>query len=64
MEQFSILVVDDAMVNIHIIMDILERDNYKLFSSNSGAKALEIIKNNKIDLILLDVVMPDMICQP
>jgi PAS domain S-box-containing protein len=60
LEQFNVLVVDDAVVNVRIIIDILERENYKLFSSNNGAKALEIIKNNQIDLILLDVIMPGM----
>lgn len=60
LEQFSILIVDDAKLNVKIIEDILIEKNYKLFSVNSGKDALEIIKQNEIDLILLDVIMPEM----
>ena len=42
------------------VSDILVEKNYKLFSATSGKNALEIIKENEIDLILLDVVMPEM----
>jgi len=54
----KILIVDDMEENIDILCDILKE--YDLSMALSGADALEIIKTNKPDLILLDVVMPDM----
>jgi len=56
----SILIIDDSPINIRAIGDILSSD-YKIKAATSGQKALEILKqNNQPDLILLDIVMPDM----
>lgn len=55
----TILIVDDTRLNIKIMTDILEK-SYNLFQATSGPQALEIVASEKIDLILLDVVMPGM----
>lgn len=56
----KILVVDDVSENIHILMDIL-KDDYALIGATSGKKALEISnRDEKPDLILLDIMMPEM----
>ena len=52
-----ILVVDDAPANIHIIMSIIgEMDEISV--ALDGEEALTIIKEEKPDLVLLDIVMP------
>ena len=56
----SILVVDDTATNIKILADLLRRD-YLLSVATSGPDALEIaFSNDRPDLVLLDIVMPDM----
>ena len=59
-EKRTVLVVDDAPANIQIVHAIL-KDDYKVRVATSGAKALELMKlKPSPDLVLLDVVMPDM----
>jgi putative nucleotidyltransferase with HDIG domain len=58
--QKNILVVDDEMMNIRMVEHILKsEENYNILSAVNSTDAMEILKNNKIDLILLDVLMPD-----
>jgi CheY-like chemotaxis protein len=55
----KILIVDDVPGNIKILAEILKK-NYKILTATSGKKALEIVSTLDIDLILLDVIMPEM----
>lgn len=56
----TVLVVDDAPANIQIVNAIL-KDDYKIRVATSGAKALDLMKVKPFpDLVLLDVMMPDM----
>jgi class 3 adenylate cyclase/CheY-like chemotaxis protein len=61
-----ILVVDDTPQNLSIMCDVLEND-YTVKLANSGARALKIAAATPPDLILLDIVMPEMdgyeVCQ-
>lgn len=57
-ENSSILVVDDTKTNIDILVELL--DDYEVSVATNGLDAIEIVKNQKIDLILLDVMMPDL----
>lgn len=54
----NILVVDDVMENIQIVMNILKEEDYTLSFATDGREALELVKNNNFDLILLDIMMP------
>jgi two-component system sensor histidine kinase/response regulator len=54
----KILLVDDDTKNLQVAMNILK--DYNVIYAQSGDKALELLKRNKFDLILLDVVMPIM----
>lgn len=56
--QQKILIVDDAP--IQIITEILYHEDYEIFSATTGEKAIEIALSENPDLILLDVMMPDM----
>ncbi len=54
----TILIVDDTIENIDLLKNILEED-YNIKAAVNGEQALKIIeKNNKIDMILLDIMMP------
>lgn len=55
-----LLVVDDIPENIHELLEAL-KDDYRILVARSGEKAIEIVKGKEPpDLILLDVVMPEM----
>ncbi|GAA0358245.1 hypothetical protein GCM10009092_23060 [Bowmanella denitrificans] len=59
-EPLRILVVDDVVDNIQLISDILRKE-YKVRAATSGETALKICSSDPLpDLILLDVMMPDM----
>lgn len=54
-----ILVVDDSPVNIDLLLDILKTD-YRFGVAKNGLKAFEYLKKTRPDLILLDIMMPEM----
>jgi len=55
----SILLVDDEPENLQPIVHFLEQSDYKIHISLSGSAALEILQSIVPDLILLDIIMPD-----
>ena len=55
----NILVVDDNPLNIEAISRRLERDGFHTYKAEGGAQAFRILENFTIDLILLDVMMPE-----
>lgn len=56
---FNILIVDDEKSNIDVLNGIL-RPHYKIYIAKSGPEAIKRAKANKPDLILLDIIMPEM----
>ncbi|EWH09349.1 response regulator CheB (receptor modification enzyme, protein-glutamate methylesterase) [Catenovulum agarivorans DS-2] len=55
----SILIVDDEPTNLRVLKGILQQD-YQLTFAKSGEDALKIVADNKPNLILLDIMMPNM----
>jgi DNA-binding response OmpR family regulator len=55
----TLLLVDDEPANLHILKEILQND-YELIFAKDGASALEIARERRPDLILLDVILPEM----
>lgn len=55
----TVLVVDDTPTNLSLMSDLL-RPDYKVKLAPSGDRALQIVAAEKPDLILLDIMMPDM----
>ena len=55
----SILIVDDDDVMQETLSDVLRKRGYEVFTVGSGNGALSVIKKNIIDLILLDMKLPD-----
>lgn len=58
-KQPTILIVDDMTTNILILSDLL-KDEYDIKVAKNGEKAIEIVNSQNIDLILLDVEMPNL----
>src|SRR5881296_2813773 len=56
----KILVVDDTPQNVKLLADLLAVKGYAVATAASGAQALEKIETEQPDLVLLDVVMPEM----
>ncbi|MBU6407036.1 MAG: PleD family two-component system response regulator [Alphaproteobacteria bacterium] len=55
-----ILVVDDIQANVDVLEAKLSAEYYDVLSANRGAKGYEIARREKPDIILLDVMMPDL----
>lgn len=60
LEDLTILVVDDNQENLKVVSNILRSEGYKLALALGGKEALMILKEIKVDLILLDIMMPEM----
>ena len=56
----TILAVDDAPDALHLLMDILEMASYHVLTATSGKGAFDVLQQNRPDLILLDIMMPEM----
>ncbi|MBN8210126.1 response regulator transcription factor [Bacillus sp. NTK071] len=55
-----VLIVDDEERMVELIALFLKPQGYITYKVNSGLEALDVIKEQKIDLVLLDVMMPEM----
>lgn len=59
-EKIRVMIVDDDFLNLKMASFILEKNGIEVITMKSGRELLEKIKDNKPDLILLDVNMPEM----
>lgn len=55
----KILIVDDVLENIELIEAYLSVEPYDVITASSGKEAIQKLKEEKLDLILLDVMMPE-----
>lgn len=55
-----ILVVDDEVSMLNLYKDALKAAKHQILTANSAKEALMILNNNKVDLLISDVLMPDM----
>jgi CheY-like chemotaxis protein len=58
--QGKILIVDDKAANLDLLREMLTPLGHKIFFATSGVKALEVAASVRPDLVLLDVMMPEM----
>ncbi|MEE1152624.1 MAG: response regulator [Prevotella sp.] len=56
----SVLIVDDIPINVTLIEKMLKPFHFVIEKANDGRTALDIVADNKPDLILLDLMMPGM----
>ncbi len=55
----TVLIVDDVSQNLHIAEAILGKDGYRIVKAENGLEALELVSARKVDLVLLDIMMPE-----
>jgi len=55
-----ILIVDDTFLNLEILSDFLEQAGFLVTIAESGQRALEQVQRVVPDVILLDIIMPDL----
>lgn len=56
----TILVVDDEEIIVDLLRSILQREGYRVYCGRSGREAVEIAMKVHPDLIIMDIVMPDL----
>lgn len=56
----TILIVDDNIDSLKILSDMLEGVPYNVIAAKNGTEALEVVSCTKLDLVILDLMMPDM----
>jgi len=59
-DQGAILVVDDEVALLDLTAEILSGNGYQVFRAESATQALEILQIEHIDLVLSDIIMPEM----
>src|SRR4051812_29853582 len=59
-EQASILIIDDLPQNVRLLEAILAPRGYRVSAAHSGLDALAVVADDAIDLVLLDILMPEM----
>ena len=56
----NVLICEDDKHIRRLFRDTLEKEGYTIFEASDGSKALEILENHQIDLLITDVMMPNM----
>ncbi|MEN5088374.1 hybrid sensor histidine kinase/response regulator [Sphingobacterium faecium] len=56
---YNILIVEDSELNLFMLKGILEREAFNVFSASADSEALETLEKERIDLILMDVMLGD-----
>ena len=60
--EYKILIVDDVMSNVLLLKVLLTNEKFAIATANNGRQALEQVDKEHPDLVLLDVMMPDLSC--
>lgn len=60
MEKIYILVIDDEAEIREVINVFLKNEGYEVLQAGDGLQALNILKQNRVDIIIMDVMMPNM----
>ena len=58
--EYKILIVDDVMSNVLLLKVLLTKEKFAIATASNGRQALEQVEKENPDLVLLDVMMPDM----
>jgi CheY-like chemotaxis protein len=55
----KVLVVEDNKYNLQLVSYLLKRGGFEVFEMDTGVKAVDWLNSNLVDLVLLDIQMPD-----
>ncbi len=58
--EYKVLIVDDVPMNVMLVQAVLKKEGYTLLTCDNGIKALRIANEKHPNLILLDIMMPEM----
>lgn len=59
LSQKCILVVDDEPDTADMLAEMMQLNGYRVLKSNDGARAMRLVAREKPDLVMLDIMMPD-----
>jgi len=57
-ETYSILIIDDEVSNVDALAVVLAHEHYTVFRATTGEEGLAVLEREKVDLVLLDILMP------
>ena len=57
--EYKVLIVDDVISNVLLLKVLLNNEKFQIVTASNGTEALAQVKKEKPDLVLLDVMMPD-----
>jgi len=57
---YTVLIVDDVVTNVLLLKTLLKNEKFNVLTANNGRVCIEVCKEKHPDLILLDVMMPDL----
>ncbi len=57
-KKFTVLAIDDTAENLGLLESLLENQNYQVLVATNGQRGFDIVKQQRPDIILLDVMMP------
>ncbi|MFC1480142.1 PleD family two-component system response regulator [Candidatus Omnitrophota bacterium] len=60
MKKYTVLVVDDEEITLHVIKKILENARYRVVLAKNGKEALQQAKKYSPDVIIMDIMMPEL----
>lgn len=56
----TILIVEDIELNVELLVQILEEQDYNILTARDGAQGVELARRSKPDLVLMDISLPVM----
>jgi len=56
----QVLIVDDSPTETHLLREMLEKNGHSVITAENGALGVKVCKEKKPDLVLMDVVMPEL----
>ena len=60
MDNHNILVIDDSVEIVDLIEIYLKNEGYGVYKASNGADGLKVLESEKVHLVVLDIMMPDM----
>ncbi|MDH5446023.1 MAG: response regulator [Gammaproteobacteria bacterium] len=58
--EYTVLIVDDSKTVVHALKMVLEQAGYNTLTATGGEQAIELARQQKPDVVLMDVIMPGM----